>query len=92
MKLLKVPAFKNCHRLTMRRSKSVDCPKVPCGEIGHAFIVKAGGLVDIARKGKELKHPPTNKRDGAGRNSIPVGKAKGSMEAIMAFSLSVRSR
>jgi hypothetical protein len=53
LKLLKVAAFKNHHRMTMHRGKSKDCPKVPCGEISRAIVLKAGGLVDIARKGEE---------------------------------------
>ncbi len=70
MTLLKVVAFKNHHRMTMHRGKSKDCPEVPCGEIGRTIIVEAGGLIDIARKGKEMKNPWTNKRDRAGRSSF----------------------
>jgi hypothetical protein len=70
LKLLKIAAFKDSHRVTVRCSESRDCPKVPFGEIGHAFVVVASGLVDISRKWEELKNPWTNKRDSAGRSSI----------------------
>jgi hypothetical protein len=56
--------------MTKRCGESKDCPKVLCGVIGHAILVKMGGLVDIARKGKEFKNPWTNERDGAGRSTV----------------------
>ncbi len=75
LKLLKVTAFKNRHRMTVRRGKSEDCPKVPCDEIGRAIRVKAGRLVDIARKGEEL-NPWTDERDNAGRSSITQSQGR----------------
>jgi hypothetical protein len=69
LKFLKVLTFMNSHRMTVWQSKTKDRFKIPLGEICGAILVVAVRLIDITRKGEELKNPGTNWRDGAGRSN-----------------------
>jgi hypothetical protein len=49
--------------VAMHQSKSNDCPKVTLGNICHAIIEEAIGLVNIPRDEGELENPQTDQRD-----------------------------
>jgi hypothetical protein len=63
LKCLEIGALMYHSGVAMSRSKSKDCPKVTLGNICHAVIEEAIGLINSSRKGGELENPQTNQRD-----------------------------